>query len=96
MAVVAAGGTETIPGDGYKYHTFTSNGTLVVTTGGDVECLVIAGGGGGGSFAGGAGGAGGWQEGTLTYNVDGVSFTPAEYKIYCLLREIDKKLERGE
>ena len=43
-----------------------------------------------------AGHGGGWQEGTLTYNVDGVSFTPAEYKIYCLLREIDKKLERGE
>ena len=38
---------------------------------------------------------GGWgrREETLTYNVNGVSFTPAEYEIYCLLQEVDKKLE---
>ena len=49
---------------GYKYHTFTNDGTLTVTGSGLVECLIVAGGGGGGNkglvaslaVAGGAGG----------------------------------------
>jgi len=41
---------------GYTIHTFTSNGTFTVTSGGNVEYLVIAGGGGGGTGGGGAGG----------------------------------------
>ena len=37
------------PGNGYKYHTFTSPGTFTVTSGsGDIEYLVIGGGGAGG------------------------------------------------
>ena len=39
------------------------------------------------------GDGGGWQEGTLTFSADGVSFTPAEYKIYTLLKEVKSKLE---
>lgn len=48
------------PGNGYKYHTFTSPGTFSVASGnGSVEILVVGGGGGGGLCYGGGGGAGG-------------------------------------
>ena len=48
------------PGNGYKYHTFTSPGTFSVASGnGSVEILVVGGGGGGGLCHGGGGGAGG-------------------------------------
>lgn len=73
-APVATGGTEATSG-GYRYHTFTSNGNLVVTGAGVVELLMVAGGGGGGrgnnqptetygEAGGGGGGAGGlvWAE----------------------------------
>jgi hypothetical protein len=56
---VATGGTVTEPGNGYKYHTFTSLGNFVVSGRGDVECLVVAGGGGAGAPLGSGGGAGG-------------------------------------
>jgi hypothetical protein len=54
------GGTVTDAG-GYRTHTFTSSGTLIVPAGfsGGAEVLVIGGGGGGGSGRGGGGGAGG-------------------------------------
>jgi hypothetical protein len=54
------GGTITNSG-GYRIHTFTTNGTLIVPAGfsGGAELLVVAGGGGGGSGRGGGGGAGG-------------------------------------
>jgi len=48
------------PGNGYKYHVFTSSGSLVCTgKPQNIEFLVIAGGGGGGYSNGGGGGAGG-------------------------------------
>ena len=54
----------------YKVHTFTSGtNNFVVTTGGDVEYLVVAGGGAGGSANagnGGGGGAGGMLTGTFS------------------------------
>jgi len=70
-AVAATGGTIVTSG-GYKYHTFTSSGNLVVSTGGDVDYLVVAGGGGGGDSSYGAsdgwgkggGGAGGYRTAT--------------------------------
>ena len=47
------------PGNGYKYHTFTSPGTFTVTgQNGNVDILMVGGGGHGGGFGGG-GGAGG-------------------------------------
>ena len=46
--VSATGGTVTQSG-GYKIHTFTSDGTFTVNSGGDAEYLVVGGGGGGGS-----------------------------------------------
>jgi hypothetical protein len=47
------------PGNGYKYHTFTSPGTFSVSgSSGTVDVLMVAGGGSGGNFGGG-GGAGG-------------------------------------
>lgn len=52
----ASGGTEVTSG-GYKYHTFTSSGSLTVSKAGLCEVLVISGGGGGAQ--GGAGGRGG-------------------------------------
>jgi hypothetical protein len=57
--VASGGGTEATSG-GYKYHTFTSSGTLVVTTPGLVDALIIGGGGAGNSgYAAAGGGAGG-------------------------------------
>ena len=60
----ATGGLESTPGNGYKYHTFLSSGSFVVSgsvhpTG--MEVLVVAGGGGGGACgaAGNGGGGGG-------------------------------------
>ena len=70
--VLASGGTETSYGV-YTVRTFTSSGTLTVTSGsgGTVEYLVIGGGGGGGGNAttatgGGGGGAGGFLSGSET------------------------------
>jgi hypothetical protein len=54
----ATGGTITYA-DGYTIHTFTSDGTFVVTEDMEVDVLVVAGGGGGGKGRGGGGGAGG-------------------------------------
>ena len=56
--VVATGGTITYSGS-YTIHTFLTDDTFNVTTGGNIEYLVVAGGGGGGEYAGGGGGAGG-------------------------------------
>ena len=71
------GGTTYEPGNGYKYHKFTSSGSFIAS--GDpqpgCEILVVAGGGGGGSYYGGGGGGGGvvFATGTLqgdrTYDV---------------------------
>ena len=48
------------PGNGYKYHTFTSPGTFTVSgSAGTVETLVVGGGGGAGAPLGSGGGAGG-------------------------------------
>ena len=66
--ISASGGNQSpgagiAPGNGYKYHTFTSNGTFTVNSGeGTIEYLCIGGGGagGGGKYRiAGAGGAGG-------------------------------------
>jgi hypothetical protein len=63
--ISATGGTVTEVG-GYRIHTFTSDGTFTVISGGDVDYLVVAGGGGGGGSAGsGASGAGGGAGGML-------------------------------
>ena len=68
---VATGGTVVTTG-GYKYHKFTSSGTLVVTTPGLFEIICIGGGGGGGSFYGaGGGGAGGYVYKTGVYLASG-------------------------
>jgi len=62
-AVVASGGNVNglAPGNGYKYHTFTSPGTFTVTGSKTMEVLMVAGGGTGGSdgAGGGCGGGGG-------------------------------------
>ena len=60
----ASGGTTTsagiTPGNGFRYHVFTSDGNFVVDTGEkDIEYLVVGGGGNGGGYYGGGGGAGG-------------------------------------
>jgi len=78
---LATGGTEdTSSRSGYKIHTFTEPGSLVVQ-GPTItaEYLVIAGGGGGGGYGGGGAGAGGYltgsslsiQPGTYTIQVGG-------------------------
>ena len=65
----ASGGTTFTPGDGYKYHIFTSSSTpgfAVSSAGpGEVEYVIVGGGGGGGRRTGGGGGAGGFRSGPL-------------------------------
>lgn len=68
----ASGGTEVTNG-GYKYHTFTTDGTLTVTKGGKFDCLVIAGGGGGGSNSNAGGGAGGVVAACKVFNSGSLS-----------------------
>lgn len=65
--VAATGGTVTTPGDGYKYHTFTTSATFQITTEGRIDYVLAGGGGPGGrgdangtdTAGGGGGGAGG-------------------------------------
>ena len=58
----ASGGNQAngaAPGNGYKYHTFTTSGSFVVSSGQQaVEVLCVGAGGGGGSNNNGGGGAG--------------------------------------
>jgi hypothetical protein len=49
--VLASGGVETEPGDGYRYHTFDTSGNLTVSQFGRVDVLIVAGGGGGARHA---------------------------------------------
>src|SRR5471032_1797665 len=69
--VVASGGTETTT-NGFKMHTFTSSGTLSVSSGGPVEVLVV---GGGGAGCRGGGGAGGVRYVAATNVTSGSSIT---------------------
>lgn len=60
----ATGGSTYTPGNGYKYHKFTTatpapESSLVVSGAGTIDLLVVAGGGGGGSYYGAGGGGGG-------------------------------------
>ena len=83
----ATGGTlDSSSRTGYNVHTFTSPGSLVVTSGTNTaEYLVIAGGAGGGAGGGGGGGAGGYltgstlsiSPGTYTIQVGGGGASPA-------------------
>ena len=61
----ATGGTEIIPGNGYKYHTFTSSGTFEVASGSATAEFFAVGPGGGG--AGGNGSSGGGGGGGIVY-----------------------------
>ena len=70
--MIAIGGTVTT-GGGYKTHTFTTSGTFEVTSGGDIEYLIVAGGGAGASTDGGGGGGGGVVTGTM--NIQPGSYT---------------------
>ena len=70
-SVVASGGNidGATPGNGFKYHVFTSSGSLVLdasSTPVSVEYLVVAGGGSGGYDRGGGGGAGGLRSNSPT------------------------------
>ena len=58
--VSATGGTTATPGDGYKYHFFTTpgNNPFDVSAGGAIEYVIIAGGGSGADRGNGAGGGG--------------------------------------
>ena len=74
--VDATGGTITYSGN-YRIHTFNSSDNFIVTTPGDVSCLIVGGGGGSGAAAssesGGAGGGGG-QVKTSTITVTATTY----------------------
>lgn len=73
----AEGGNSTYTSGGYKYHVFTSSGTLTVygTESKAVEYLIVAGGGSGGRTDAGGGGAGGCLTGTAYPSQGDVSIT---------------------
>jgi hypothetical protein len=81
IPIVASGGNiadGVQPGNGYKYHVFTTSGALTVTSGTqDMEYLVVGGGGAGGNVnvGGGGGGAGGLRSGILAANGNPVTVT---------------------
>ena len=57
------------PGNGYTYHTFTSNGTFTLTGNpAEIEVLLVAGGGGGANPLAAGGGAGGVVHAILTFD----------------------------
>jgi len=70
--IIASGGNVTTSG-GYKTHTFTTSGTFEVTSGGDIDYLIVAGGGAGATTDGGGGGGGGVVTGTM--NIQPGSYT---------------------
>lgn len=74
----ATGGTIVSDG-GYRYHKFTSSGTLTVLKSGSFEYLAIGGGGGGASKptggGGGGGGAGEFQLGTASVSTGSITIT---------------------
>ena len=78
-AAAATGGTVTDAGE-YRIHTFTSNGTFTVNTGGNFEVLVVAGGGGGGRGWDGDGGGGGGGAGGYIYNA-GLALAAGAYPV---------------
>jgi len=84
----ATGGTTTAagitPGNGYRYHVFTSPGTFSVSgSPKNVEYLVVAGGGGGGNGQYGGGGAGGLRHNVTPDPRAGSTFTanPGNYSV---------------
>ena len=75
--ITATGGQTYTPGDGYKYHIFTGNGTFGCSEGsGTAETLVVGGGGAGGRQHGGGGGGGsivhwtGWSVTAQNYSIE--------------------------
>lgn len=74
----ATGGTIFTSG-GYRYHLFTSNGTLDFVAGGDIDYVVVAGGGGGSSQnngrSSGGGGAGGFLSGSISVTSGSIAVT---------------------
>ena len=79
-AMAASGGTETtttVDGVSYKFHTFTSSGTLNITSAGVADILVVAGGGSGGQDCGGGGGGGGMLFNAVTGSASHATSTAA-------------------
>lgn len=76
---IATGGDIITTFGGYKYHVFTTSGTLAFTqlaTGGtNVEAIIVGGGGGGGAKRGGGGGAGGFTYVTVGATASSYSVT---------------------
>lgn len=74
--LTATGGSIEVPGNGYKYHYFTSSGSFNVSAGTGDGVVYIIGGGGGGAFSqGGGGGAGGMRSVPVTINAGIVAIT---------------------
>lgn len=77
ISSMPSGGTVTIA-NGYRYHTFSTSGTLSVTSGYNpsANVLIVAGGGSGGGYGtngGGGGGAGGYRNQTVSLTTNSYS-----------------------
>ena len=83
----ASGGNQAngaAPGNGYKYHTFTTSGSFVVSSGQQaVEVLCVGAGGGGGSNNNGGSDGGGGGGGGGVALVTGLTLTAGTYNITC-------------
>jgi len=75
--LTASGGSTYIPGDGFKYHVFTSSNTFVVSaeTTEVASVMVLAAGGGGGGSMGGGGGSGGMLLNNNSYPLEPGTYT---------------------
>lgn len=72
--MAATGGTVTYDGN-YKVHTFTTSGSLSVSSAGSMQYLAVAGGASGGGYFGGGGGGGGVQASTTGVSVGSYTVT---------------------
>ena len=77
----ATGGTVSTPGDGYKYHVFTTSNNFVTTNSstGNIEFVILGGGGGGGH--GGDASAGGGGSGGLVYGIVPSGLSSGSYPV---------------
>ena len=100
--ISASGGSTTTPGNGYKYHFFTSSGSLVVSAvriSGEINYLVVAGGGaGGGEYSSpnrccGGGGGAGFRTGTSTLSAQTYPVTVGTGGNLLLLQEEIQEIE---
>lgn len=85
VAQATGGDIISVPGNGYKYHTFINPGTFRINNyglvGTTIEVLVVAGGGGGGNWDQAGNGGGGGGAGGIVYHSNYNAITLTDYPV---------------